>query len=269
MEPNAYRSDARSSGLRRVAAAAVVVACLAGVNAVASRFARSSASASAGAPLASDAGDTTNCAACHEMTDGFTHPVGVAPSMHVPDALPLADGLMSCETCHDGPSARGHAAFPATGKDYLRIPEELGSLCATCHRDTHGRGAHGSGSIRAHLAKSDVRLARPGIDDESRACITCHDGVTASDAGAHPVLREPGEDSAATGSDHPIGIVYDESRIAAEGSRMKPVLSVDRRVRLFGRTAGCGSCHSVYAKRESLLVMSNRGSALCTSCHAL
>lgn len=214
--------------------------------------------------------DSANCAACHFMDDGFSHPVGVVASMPVPAVLPLENGRITCETCHDGELGRGHSVSVGSGKAFLRMPEELGSLCGACHTSSAGRAAHGSGSLRAHLAESDAQRARPGIDAESQACIGCHDGVTASDAGAHPVLSRAGEDEdAALGSDHPIGVVLDGAKRRFEGGRFKEPRSVDHRVRLFNRTVGCGSCHSVYAKREALLVMSNQGSALCVSCHAL
>jgi predicted CXXCH cytochrome family protein len=76
-------------------------------------------------------------------------------------------------------------------------------------------------------------------------------------------------DDSAQGSDHPVGVVLDESRGLLEGGRLRAARAVDRRVRLFDRTVGCGSCHSVYAERDNLLVMSNRASALCVACHVL
>jgi predicted CXXCH cytochrome family protein len=36
---------------------------------------------------------------------------------------------------------------------------------------------------------------------------------------------------------------------------------------LFDGNLGCGSCHSAYSKEPHLLVMNNRGSKLCLSCH--
>ncbi|MCC6676430.1 MAG: hypothetical protein IT436_04740 [Phycisphaerales bacterium] len=46
-----------------------------------------------------------------------------------------------------------------------------------------------------------------------------------------------------------------------------PAAALDRRIRLFDRTVGCGSCHNVYSQQSKLLVMSNQGSQLCLKCH--
>ncbi|HEX2837633.1 MAG TPA: cytochrome c3 family protein [Phycisphaerales bacterium] len=69
------------------------------------------------------------------------------------------------------------------------------------------------------------------------------------------------------GQDHPIGVVADEPSQEREDWGLRPARLIDRRVRLFGRAVGCGSCHSVYSKRANLLVMNNQNSALCMSCH--
>jgi predicted CXXCH cytochrome family protein len=50
---------------------------------------------------------------------------------------------------------------------------------------------------------------------------------------------------------------------------LRPESALDRRVRLFDRRVGCGSCHSPYAEGRALLVMSNVRSRLCLSCHEL
>ncbi len=205
--------------------------------------------------------DSANCTVCHAMDDGFSHPVEVAPSMRVPAVLPLEDGRMTCETCHDGKLGQGHSSRAAVGRDFLRVPEELGSLCSACHASDSGRVVHGSGGLRAHLASTDLRRRTPRIDEESLACMGCHDGTAASDTGSHQgATMKPGQD-------HPIGVVADESSQEREDWGLRPARSIDRRVRLFGRTVGCGSCHSVYSKRDNLLVMSNQNSALCMSCH--
>lgn len=100
-------------------------------------------------------------------------------------------------------------------------------------------------------------------DPESAACLSCHDGATASDIGSHAVAAgwapETGE--------HPIGVRVDRPNRDRDECRMRPVGLIDPRVRLFDRAVGCGSCHSVYSKEENQLVMSNSRSALCLACH--
>src|ERR1035437_4380971 len=41
------------------------------------------------------------CASCHQVDAGFTHPVDQIPSMQVPKGLPLEGGRVTCITCHD------------------------------------------------------------------------------------------------------------------------------------------------------------------------
>jgi hypothetical protein len=68
--------------------------------------------------------------------------------------------------------------------------------------------------------------------------------------------------------DHPIGVQYRATRSSGDEVRLVPANRLDKRVRLFDNTVGCGSCHSVYSKQSNQLVMSNLGSKLCLTCHA-
>lgn len=267
MDARPYRTAGLGIATRRVLGVVVAGACLVGVNFVAGRFGRTSVNATEAQRRGAEAAAT--CTSCHDMGDGYTHPIDISPSMRVPTSLPLTEGRVTCETCHDPAQASGHAVRAGSGRMFLRL-DNPGSLCIACHVEGGARGSHGTASLRAHLARSDIRGVSAGLDNESRACIGCHDGVTASDAGAHPVLRSEGmgEDSE-LGSDHPVGVVQEEAFGGVGSARLKSPRMVDPRVRLFGKTVGCGSCHSVYAKNESLLVMSNHESALCVSCHAM
>jgi hypothetical protein len=148
---SAETSAYRSTGNRLIARGVAVGAELFGVGVVgASIFMRGlfgGDSHAAGAPVAEEAiQDGATCTVCHEMTDGFTHPVNVTPSMRVPGVLPLRDGRVTCETCHDGDAARGHSSFAGTGKSFLRVPGETGLLCASC-RGAGGRSPHASGLL--------------------------------------------------------------------------------------------------------------------------
>jgi predicted CXXCH cytochrome family protein len=94
----------------------------------------------------------------------------------------------------------------------------------------------------------------------------CHDGASASDAGGgvHAKQMRQGEG----GADHPIGIPMRATSRTKDGDfKIANAASLDHRIRLFSGAVGCGSCHSVYSKEPKLLVMSNRGSALCLQCH--
>ena len=205
-----------------------------------------------------------DCAACHRFERVLSHPVDVRPSWAVPASLPLDRGRVTCLTCHDADAASGHAERSPTGRTFLRGAGDAAGLCVSCHADDRSTaGVHARSLARAHLGV-EAGASLGGLDPESQACLSCHDGVTARDAGQE---RRTGDFR--LGLDHPIGVLF-ESRRTSRGRVESPLVArhmVDRRVRLFDDMVGCGSCHSVYSSQPSGLVMSNLRSALCMSCH--
>jgi predicted CXXCH cytochrome family protein len=97
------------------------------------------------------------------------------------------------------------------------------------------------------------------IDDETQLCLSCHDGLMASDTVAAYAFATPGEMS----PDHPIGV----SMAPRMDSIVRTPSQLDGRIRLFNDRVGCQSCHSPYSNLPKLLVMSNLRSQLCLSCH--
>jgi predicted CXXCH cytochrome family protein len=207
----------------------------------------------------------------------FSHPVGVSPSMKVPDELPLENGRMTCLTCHQGPhpAISNGQVIQSTGS--MLRDTASGNLCLECHTDAdaNSRKTHGIVSSLAHLkkdtrARSGVRLAglSRGVDRETETCLSCHDGTIARDASGGVVgnrmVRRTGSP---VGKDHPVGVAYNPSTSRLRELPLKPLGSLDPRIRLPEGQVGCGSCHSVYSNQKSLLIMSNHGSALCLSCH--
>lgn len=224
-----------------------------------------------GSMAVNGASGSFRCLDCHQIDAVFSHPVGIAPSMHVPAHLPLDNGRVSCLTCHDA-TAEGHADPARARGPMLRQAAAGASLCAQCHDplDRTGPGAHAAGLVRAHLhwpgkAPAGLAGARSALDVESTACMSCHDGTIAADAGAWILRPRPG---AMPMQDHPVGVVY--GRVRPASSEFGPLVDasrLDHRIRLFDGVVGCGSCHSVYSPREHLLVKSNLRSDLCLSCH--
>jgi len=81
--------------------------------------------AKARAQLAADL--ESRCFTCHD--EGPSHHTGIKPTMPVPDTLPLSvEGLITCATCHFL-----HGEPNAVG-DALRINNDRGALCLTCHK---------------------------------------------------------------------------------------------------------------------------------------
>jgi Cytochrome c3 len=80
--------------------------------------------AAARAQLAPDL--ESRCSICHD--EGPSHHTGIKPVKPVPAILPLsAEGLITCATCHFM-----HGEPNAVG-DALRIDNDRGALCLTCH----------------------------------------------------------------------------------------------------------------------------------------
>jgi predicted CXXCH cytochrome family protein len=212
--------------------------------------------------------------ACHDYEPILNHPIGVAVPESVPRQMPL-DRLsrITCLTCHV--PAGGQP--PRTDQD-RRTSVLLGpgsDLCASCHLRMNAAGgklAHWRFSMKAHLGnvnplsgrenRVDIPLGR--IDEESMACLNCHDDITVTIPGENETRQEQVARWARM-KDHPIGMDY--RSIAASGPAFfnYPGPTTDH-VRLFDDRVGCGSCHSPYARNSDSLTVADHG-ALCRTCH--
>ena len=192
----------------------------------------------------------------------FSHPEGIRPPFSIPASLPLEDGLLTCVTCHRDDAA-SHGVSRARHDGFLRSRAVGRAQCAQCHQRLDGTAnrSHAISVGRAHLdaAKQPALGAGqptgdPAIDQESRSCLSCHDGSGAKGLGVG----------------HPVGVLYDKPYRGSERRRrlsLTPARSLDARVRLPEGQVGCGSCHSPYAGLEKMLVMTNDRGELCKSCH--
>lgn len=216
---------------------------------------------------------TVLCGRCHEkvLSEGYLHPVNVRPRrVTVPKDMPLSrSGEITCATCHDV-----HASFMTpygTPTHYLRRLERGKKFCDICHNEPAGRSHQGALAEAHFQSKYVATSATQEIDAMSKNCISCHDGAYSSStvirAGVWTHQRSlMRHDNGA----HPIGAGYEAAR-TRKGSKtdLKPLPMVDRRIRFFDGKIGCGSCHDPYSAIEKRLVISDRGSALCFSCHAM
>lgn len=204
---------------------------------------------------------------CHQNDAVFSHPVDRTPSMPVPAHLPLADGRITCLTCHQNSSeAHVHARLNHDGM--LRDSAPSGAFCTQCHAATSStRGAfHAMALGRAHPGWPDAKARTAGAEanaDSSQKCLSCHDGVMSAAIGSG---TEP--TNAGSGHEHPVDITYPGQSADRRGEM--GLISADRltaRVRLSDNRVGCNSCHSLFSREPKLLVMSNTGSRLCLTCH--
>lgn len=104
-----------------------------------------------------------------------------------------------------------------------------------------------------------------GVDPLSLDCLGCHDGSRASDVTINlrndPFRRQQMQ---GTAKDHAIGMDY--AAYASNPRDFKPVFGNSKMVFVDGKV-GCLTCHDPANQERGHLVMSDRRSALCLTCH--
>lgn len=112
------------------------------------------------------------------------------------------------------------------------------------------------------------------LDDSSLLCLSCHDGVIASDvfSFAHATTT-PGRLGTSwigpgTLQSHPVGVAY-----PLADPKYVPIAGVkgESRIPLPGGRVQCISCHDPHNthRHRGMLVSTNEGSRLCLSCHRI
>lgn len=161
--------------------------------------------------------------------------------------------------------------------DFSQSPIRSQDLCTPCHVPHIAPG-------RAPLL--DKRPAARGryrpydatssdLDATSMLCLSCHDGVIASDVftsahgtqWARQTTGSPFGGGGATG--HPIGVLY--PIFASSTYQTEASVVADGAIKLPGGRVQCISCHDPHntGRHDGMLVKSNAGSRLCLSCHRL
>ena len=96
----------------------------------------------------------------------------------------------------------------------------------------------------------------------SRACLGCHDGVSASNV---RVTDAQSKSRGLTG-DHPVLISYAQAYRRNPEELVAPNL-IDSRLKLEGGQIGCLTCHSAASQERSFLTLPDTANGLCVSCH--
>jgi predicted CXXCH cytochrome family protein len=108
---------------------------------------------------------------------------------------------------------------------------------------------------------------QPGLDQMSIDCLGCHDGSAAS--AIHTDLRNDpfrrGSRVNSFGTDHPIGMDYNKYVTSRDG--YKDILPGSNKMIFVNGRVGCLTCHNPLNLEKGHLVMSDRNSALCLTCH--
>jgi len=199
------------------------------------------------------------CTLCHRRNSGASHPVGMAVASSLPPGFPLDEtGRMMCLTCHAAHQPAGGVELP----NFLRAGVAGQELCVQCHAGATALAKRDAHALAFSDAHSQKKVAAPvaafGIDERSLACLSCHDDLSASSSGG-------GSFGERRLTSHPIGVVYPSS--GGPASDFRSIGSLDPAITLFDGKLGCESCHNLFSNIDHYLVMSNKGSRLCLSCH--
>jgi predicted CXXCH cytochrome family protein len=114
----------------------------------------------------------------------------------------------------------------------------------------------------SHQAESD---SSDGVIDAcSLICLSCHDGINASEARTKTEMAWELFFDYQTRS-HPIGIDYEKASLRS--SELRSQIFLPREIILPGGKVGCESCHNLYSTLPNFLIYSKADSALCLNCH--
>lgn len=188
----------------------------------------------------------SRCVVCHGNLKFASHPIGVKLNT-VPQGVRVnSRGEIDCLTCHSA-----HGAEVTT----FNRPS-----CDTCHPDGKGH----AGLKIAHFGQVAEQIGDSTLDGSVVLCGSCHDGAVGSNTGSHEPARVIR--ASAVSGDHPIGSDY--PTVSKPGHRFFPIDELPGGIILMNGKVGCLSCHNPYGDAStSYLVMSNRRSALCLTCH--
>ncbi len=201
------------------------------------------------------------CQDCHGVSRNNSHPIGVLPQIDIPDMFPLDwAGKMTCATCHDPHSS--------SRNQYLRTEARGRDFCVLCHTSFLPLDDPHIGTISIAHSKSGVYDSDSPwaqiLDPISLECLSCHDGVIASDA-SYKIVGGDAVTYERDGLSHPVGMDYRKS--AMNDRELRDVGALSPYIALYDGKVGCASCHNPYSSQHRMLTMNNAGSALCLECH--
>ncbi len=217
---------------------------------------------------------TPLCESCHPdlFTNGYMHPVDIRPrTVTIPLDMPLSsDGMLTCNTCHD---VHTSPVTPlGTPSSFLRRIESGRVFCISCHGTDLEDAGHRAILGEAHF-QSEYIVTDPfaDCDPTSINCISCHDGSIGGSVTVNTGVWIHQQSYFGDGHEkggHPICFDYETAqRKTGRKTDLQPRPMVDMRLTFYNGKMGCGTCHNPYHDEENYLVMENRASQLCLSCH--
>ncbi len=209
------------------------------------------------------------------LADG-DYGIGSKSNVQVADATADSDSASQEGSDDPAPKKQEKPEREYPIHDFSRVTGRDDDTCSACHLPHVQIGDEDLSNMGAgelfRIARKRPALATgrytPG--PTSMICLTCHNGsVAVSTVGtAHAMrggvggVRPPGFAT----RDHPIGVPYPDRQ---KGFRPKAGVEAAGNIKLPEGRVECISCHDQHEEEElpHLLVMSNKRSALCLSCH--
>ncbi len=154
--------------------------------------------------------------------------------------------------------------------DFSRLTGRDEDSCGSCHVPHVQAGGEEIGPFEFARRFPQALSAKNAPGPTSMICLTCHNGTVASSTigTAHAMggVSSASSTAGAATRDHPIGVAYPDRK---KGFRARATVEAEGIIRLPGGRIECISCHDHHEEEELpyLLVMSNKRSALCLSCH--
>jgi predicted CXXCH cytochrome family protein len=206
----------------------------------------------------------------------LNHPVRVIPSVlvSIPADWPTDNhGAITCLTCHSEIPGIGAESNPRL-RDLDGGYTSGADFCGRCHRivdEGSARSVHWLALRRAHLGVDSASAVKGGraLDHYSQACLTCHDGVNASESANAARFGGMHADLGDKGKNHPVGVPYRSVDRPSYLSRLRPASLLPTEVALPGGDVSCISCHDLFGDQQHLLTVPIEGSQLCLTCHEM
>lgn len=168
------------------------------------------------------------------------------------------------------------AGLVGSSHDFRQAGGEAMDLCSACHTPhiAVGRAPLLDKRPQTMAAVRPYQARGVELDDSTLLCLSCHDGVMASDVFSYAhATRSPtplGTSWIGSGSltSHPIGVKYPAADPTYNAAA---AVTADGRIKLPNGRVQCISCHDPHNTHRvrGMLVNSNEGSRLCLSCHHL
>ncbi len=206
----------------------------------------------------------------------MNHPVRVLPSalVAVPAGWPLDDqGAITCLTCHTKiPANVGHQEpdlrdFDSDGPH----PTDFCTKCHSCVDEESAESVHWLALGQAHVANDRAmqETESAALDEHSRRCLSCHDGVNAIESANGTPSNRIGGDFGNEGRNHPVGVDYRAAGRPSYLSPLRPASLLPKEVPLPGGKVSCISCHDLFSGSRYRLTVPIQRSRLCLTCHAM